>query len=81
MPIPIQHDAPATPTFTTFIRLPDREPGEQQHGYPFSPQRLSEAPSEMPARTSPEEPDVLAAEGDDDLMSQDINAVDFDPLL
>jgi hypothetical protein len=81
MPTPIQHTAPTNATFTTFTQMPDREPGEQQHGYPFSPERLPEAPHETPARTSPEEPDRHAAEGDDDLMSQDINAVDFDPLL
>lgn len=81
MPTPIQYNAPTAATFTTFTRLPDREPGEQQHGYPFSPQRLPEAPRETPARTPPEEPEKHAAEGDDDLMSQDINAIDIDPVL
>lgn len=77
MPTPIQYNAPTTATFTTLTQLPDREPGEQRHGYPFSPQRLPEAPRETPAK----EPVKRAAEGDDDLMSQDINAVDFNPLL
>ncbi|MDW7745738.1 hypothetical protein [Halomonas sp.] len=81
MPTPIQHNAPTAATFTTFTRLPDREPGEQQHGYLFSPQRSPEAPRETPARTPTEEADERAAEGDDDRMSQDFNAVDFDPLL
>lgn len=80
MSSPIQHTAPATPSFHTFTRLPGREPGEQQHGYPFKPQRLPEAPLET---VPPEldEPDSGAAEGDDDLMSQDINAIKFNVLL
>ncbi|MGM0536131.1 MAG: hypothetical protein ACQER5_08680 [Pseudomonadota bacterium] len=81
MPTPTQHDAPTTATFTTFTRLPDREPGEQQYGYPFSPQRLPEAPRETPAKTPTEEPDERAAEGDDDLMSHDINATTSDVMV
>ncbi len=44
MPTPIPHPAPPPKTaFKKFTRLPDREPGKQQHGYPFKPQRLPEA--------------------------------------
>ncbi|WP_268247416.1 hypothetical protein [Litchfieldella qijiaojingensis] len=43
MPSPIQHTTPPTTAFKKFTRLPDREPGEQQHGYPFKPERLPEA--------------------------------------
>ncbi len=74
MPTPIQHTAPTHTPFTTFTRMPDREPGEQQHGYPFKPERLPEAPHQPPAEEELDAPARLAAEGDDDLMSQDINA-------
>jgi len=77
---PIQHTVPATPIFHTFTRLPDREPGEQQHGYPFRPQRLPEAPLEA-APAELDEPDSGTAEGDDGLMNQDINAIKFNVLL
>ncbi|MDI5891557.1 hypothetical protein [Halomonas rhizosphaerae] len=77
----IQHTIPTPPTFETFTRLPGREPGEQQHGYPFRPQRLPEAPLETIPEEELDEPTKRAAEGGDDLMSQDINAVDFNPLL
>ena len=66
----MSHRQPTAASFTAFTRLPDRKPGEQQHIYSFTPRRLPEAPAEetlvAPARR--------AAEGDDDLMSQDINA-------
>ncbi|CAM3589182.1 hypothetical protein [Halomonas lysinitropha] len=74
MPIPIQHNAPTAPMFTAFTRLPDCALGEQEHGYPFTPQRLPETPRGTPVRTTTEEPERRAAEGDEDLMSQDINA-------
>ena len=69
-----QHPAPSSTRYTTFTRLPGREPTDQQHGYPFKPHRLPEAPLETDLREEPEEPVRHAAEGDDDLMSQDINA-------
>lgn len=81
MSSPIQPAAPTTPIFNTFTRLPGREPGEQQHGYPFKPQRLPEAPLETFPEEELGEPAKHAAEGDDDLMSNDINTVDVDPLL
>lgn len=74
MPIPIQHNAPTTTMFTTFTRLPDRALGEQQHDYPFTPQRLPGKTRGTPVRTTTKEPERRAAEGDDDLMSHDINA-------
>jgi hypothetical protein len=70
MPSPIQPTSPNTIVFKTFTRLPDRTPGKQQHGYPFKPERLPVAP----LATLPDEPAPRAAEGDDDLMSQDPNA-------
>ncbi len=73
---PIQHTTPTSPTFKAFTRLPDREPGEQQHGYPFKSQRLPEAPLAPLPGEELDEPARRAAEGDDDLMSQDINAID-----
>lgn len=81
MSSPVQYSTPTTPRFESFTRLPGREPGEQQHGYPFRPERLPEAPLETFPEEEVDEPTKHATEGDDDLMSQDINAVDFDPLL
>lgn len=75
MPFPIQHTPPPTIAFKKFTRLPDREPGEQQHGYPFKPERLPEAPLATLPGEALDEPARRAAEGDDDLMSQDINAI------
>lgn len=75
MSSPIQHDTPFSPAFKQFTRLPNRETSEQQHGYPFKPQRLPEAPlATLPGETL-DEPPERAAEGDDDLMSDDINAI------
>ncbi|MCG6657620.1 hypothetical protein HOP52_07575 [Halomonas campisalis] len=74
MPHSIPHTAPPPEAFTTFTRLPDRAPGEQQHGYPFKPERLPEAPLKTPPEEQLDEPVRHAAEGDDDLMSQDVNA-------
>jgi hypothetical protein len=73
-----QHPAPTTAFYTTFTRLPGREPGEQRHGYPFKPERLPEAPLGTPPDEELDEPVKHAAEGDDDLMSDDINATDYD---
>jgi hypothetical protein len=78
MPSPIQHTPAPKTAFKKFTRLPDREPTEQQHGYPFKPHRLPEAPLETDLEEEPEEPVRRAAEGDDDLMSQDINATASD---
>lgn len=75
MPSPIQHTPPPTTVFNNFTRLPDREPGEQQYGYPFKPQRLPEAPLATLPDEELDEPARRAAEGDDDLMSQDINTI------
>ncbi|MCH4564213.1 MULTISPECIES: hypothetical protein [Halomonas] len=75
MPSPIQHTTLPTTAFKKFTRLPDREPGEQQHGYPFKPERLPEAPLATLPDEELDEPARRAAAGDDDLMSQDINAI------
>jgi hypothetical protein len=81
MPTPIQRTAPTHATFTTFTRMPDREPGEQQHGYPFKPERLPEAPHQTPAEEELDAPARRGTENDADLMSQDINATDDNGLL
>ncbi|AMC99715.1 MULTISPECIES: hypothetical protein [Halomonas] len=73
MSSPIQPPAPAN-TFKKVTRRPDQAPGEQQHGYPFKPERLPEAPLATPPDEALDEPAPRAAEGDDDLMSQDPNA-------
>ncbi|MDN3523509.1 hypothetical protein [Halomonas ramblicola] len=75
MPSPIQHTTPSTTAFKNFTRLPDREPGEQQYGPPFKPQRLPGAPLATLPDEGLDEPARHAAEGDDDLMSQDINVI------
>ncbi len=41
--MPSRIQPPPTTAFKKFTRLPDREPGKRQHGYPFKPQRLPEA--------------------------------------
>lgn len=73
-----QQSTPDTATFESLTRLHDREPTDQQHGYPFKPHRLPEAPLETDKEEEPEEPVRRAAEGDDDLMSQDINGTASD---
>ncbi|MDI5986663.1 hypothetical protein QLQ85_17865 [Halomonas sp. M4R5S39] len=75
MPSPIQYANPPTTAFKNFTRLPDREPGKQQHGYPFKPERLPEAPLATLPGEGLDEPARRTAGGDDDLMSQDINAI------
>ncbi|WP_163558610.1 hypothetical protein [Halomonas sp. NO4] len=70
----LQHDTLPSPAFEQFTRLPNRETSEQQHGYPFKPQRLPEAPLATLPGEKLDEPPKRAAEGDDDLMSNDINA-------
>ncbi|MDR5894349.1 hypothetical protein QC820_16290 [Halomonas mongoliensis] len=81
MPTPIQRTAPTHATFTTFTRMPGREPGEQQHGYPFKPERLPEAPLQPPGQEELDAPARRGTESDADLMSQDINATDDNGLL
>ncbi|MGM0702889.1 MAG: hypothetical protein ACQEUG_10880 [Pseudomonadota bacterium] len=76
MTSPLQKATPPSPAFEQLTRLHSRETSEQQHGYPFKPQRLPEAPLATPPDEALDEPDKHAAEGDDDLMSQDINAID-----
>jgi hypothetical protein len=73
MPLPIQPSTPPTTVFKNFTRLLEREPGRQQHSIPFKPQRLPEASLESLVGEESDET-VSAAKGDDDLMSQDINA-------
>ncbi|PMR70084.1 hypothetical protein [Halomonas heilongjiangensis] len=75
MPSPIQCTIPPATAFKKFTRLPDRAPGEQQHGYPFKPERLPEAPLATLPGEEFDEPARRAALGDDDLMSQDIDAI------
>ncbi len=72
---PTPRSGPDTGMFSQFMHVGDREASEQQHGYPFKPQRLPEAPVTPAPDKSAIEPDVQAAEGDDDLMSQDVNAI------
>lgn len=74
MPLLIQPSTPHAPVYEKFTPLPEREPGEQQHGFPFPPPRLPEAL--LVAHVSEEiDESVSAAKGDDDVMSQDINAI------
>ncbi|WP_147270456.1 hypothetical protein [Halomonas sp. DQ26W] len=75
MSSPIQHTPAPTTASRKLTRLPDREPGEQQHGYPFKPERLPEAPLATPPREEFDEPAAYrGAEGYDELVSQDRNA-------
>ncbi|MGM0785477.1 MAG: hypothetical protein ACQEUM_15300 [Pseudomonadota bacterium] len=75
MTSPLQNSTPPSPAFKKFTLLPNREASELQHGYPFRPQRLPEAPLATPPDDTLDEPAKRAAEGDDDLMSQDIGAI------
>lgn len=78
MTTPIQHPTsrpgPDAATFSQFVHLGDRDASEQQHGYPFKPQRLPEAPVSPDPDKGAIEPEAQAGAGDDDLMSHDINA-------
>ena len=71
---PTSQPGPDSGLFTHFVHLGDKEASEQQHGYPFKPQRLPEAPATPAPDKSDIEPGVQVSGGDDDLMSQDINA-------
>ena len=78
MTTPIQSSmpqpAPDSGMFSHFVRLADKEASEQQHGCPFKPLQPLEAPVTPPPDKSTIEPGVQVSGGDDDLMSQDINA-------
>lgn len=78
MPNTTQHSTPTTSTFESFTRQPDREPGEQQHGYPFKPHRMPEAPLETSPEEELDEPDRRPAQGDVDFLDQDIDGIIHD---
>ncbi|MBE0489313.1 MAG: hypothetical protein IBX53_09540 [Halomonas sp.] len=77
-----EHSAPDTSTFESFTRLPEREPSEQQHGYPFKPHRMPEAPLESDRDDKHDEeldgPARHPNEGDDELLSEEIDGIIYD---